>query len=253
LLTAYFFGDIPSFEWVSKVVLEFPNFYSQAKKTGESSETLWQRLAEMGRKAPFHPTGFPADLLLKTHLKASSDHPFLDRTRGAILVVRNPRDVAISAINYLRLMGKRVIDDEKTYLHEFVSQGGDPQWKSYGYGTWEEHTRSWLEQRRFPVLLVKYEDLHADVVAEFERVIRFLHVNVDRSRLVRATELAEFRNLRQLEADRRRQAHLFPGHDKQLFMNRGQVRNSLATIDTNLDRRFEKVFRKGMKRFGYAA
>jgi hypothetical protein len=253
LLTAYFCGDIQDFGWVSKLVLEFPNFYGQSKRAGESTEVLWQRLLKLSQELSCRPSDFPDDLFLKTHQTASADHPFLDRTRCAILVVRNPRDVAMSAINYLRLMGKRVIDCEKTYLQQFVSHRGDPQWKRHGYGTWEGHTHSWLEQRGFPVLLVKYEDLHANVVSEFERILRFIDAPIDHDRIVTATKLAEFQNLRKLETRRRGDGHLFPGHDKQLFMNRGEVRNSLATIDADLDQNFERTFQAGMKRFGYVA
>jgi hypothetical protein len=168
-------------------------------------------------------------------------------------VVRNPRDIAMSAINYLKLLGKRVIDDERAYLGEFLRHGGDPLWKRYGYGTWHEHACSWLRQHSFPVLLIRYEDLHANVVAEFEKVLRFIGAPVDHDRVVRAAERSDFQNLRRMENDRRQEKHFFPGHDKQLFMHRGRVCNSLADIAPELDREFEVGFRQGMRELGYAA
>lgn len=174
LLSAYFFGECPHWNSVSRVVLEFPKLYGQAQKAGDSPETLWRRLLELGDKLPPRPPGFPPDLFLKTHHAATAGHPFFDRTQRAVLVVRNPRDVAMSAINHLNLLGERKVDDKRAYLQEFLRHGGDPVWKGYGFGTWREHARSWLRPHPFPVLLIRYEDLHADVVAEFEKIVRFI-------------------------------------------------------------------------------
>jgi aryl sulfotransferase len=253
LLSAYFFDERPRWDWVSRVVLEFPNFYGQAQQAGDSNATLWQRLLEIGEGMPQRPPDYPQGLFLKTHQAATADHPFLDRTQRAILVVRNPRDIAMSAINYLNLLGKRKVDDERAYLDEFLRHGGDPVWKRHGYGTWREHARSWLDQLPFPVLLIRYEDLHTDVVAEFEKVVRFIGAPVDHGRIVRAAQRSDFQSLRRMEDERRREKHLFPGHDKQLFMHRGRVCNSLAEIDVDLDRGFEKEFQQGMTELGYAA
>lgn len=253
LLTAYFYDECPHWQSVSQVVLEFPYHYTQARKAGDSAKTLWQRLLEVNQWRPSRPAGFPDDLFLKTHEAATADHPFIDRTRRAVLVVRNPRDIAVSAFNYLKLLGDRKVVDEQTYLREFVRHGGDPAWKRFGYGTWQEHSRSWLGDHPFPVLLIRYEDLHADVAAEFEKVLRFIDAPVDPERIEQAVAQADFQNLRRLEEARRQKKYIFPGHDKHFFMNRGRVCNSLANIDPDLDRDFEEGFQQGMKELGYAA
>ncbi len=46
-----------------------------------------------------------APLLAKTHFELSDAHPELSRTDRALHIVRNPRDVLLSALNYRRLNG----------------------------------------------------------------------------------------------------------------------------------------------------
>jgi hypothetical protein len=253
LLSAYFFDAVVSWDAVAQIVLEFPPLLARAKKEGLSDLQLWQQLVELKRQRPAVPPGFPEDLFLKTHHAATEDHPFLNRARKAVVLVRNPRDVALSAFNFLRLKNRRPISDEKAYLKEFLRHGGDPSWKQIGFGTWLEHTNSWLAAHHFPAHLVRYEDLHVDPAREFEGILRFLDAPIDRERIARAIQQADFRNLKRLEVQRRDEGHLFPGHAERLFMNKGRVQNSLAEIDRKIDRDFESEFQEGLRQFGYAA
>ena len=101
--------------------------------------------------------------------------------------------------------------------------------------------------------MVRYEDLHADVVAQFERIVRFLGAPVDRSRLEWAAEQASFDSLRRLEIAQKADTPDSATKAGRFFINRGQVRKSLASIDAELDLRFKDAFADGMRQLGYAA
>ena len=93
---------------------------------------------------------------------------------GAVVIVRDPRDVAPSLANH---SGKS-IDDTIGFM-------GD---REAGFGTktnrlhnqlrqklpgWSGHVASWLDQRDLPVHLVRYEDLQADTLGALRRVLNF--------------------------------------------------------------------------------
>jgi hypothetical protein len=252
LLSAYFYQELHSWDAINDVVVTYAKYHGLAQRAGESNDQLWNQLTRLRAAQPPRHDGFPDDLFLKTHQLASSEHPFFERSRKAILIVRNPRDVATSAINYLRLKQQARASDEKKYLEEFCLHQGDPGWKLEKCGSWQEHAESWLNQPRFPVLQVRYEDLHADAATQLERILRFIDAPIDYDCIRRATELASFDNLKRLEMARSCQPPC-SRESKRYLINRGEVRNSLASIDAVLDLRFEEVFAKGMRKLGYAA
>lgn len=109
--------------------------------------------------------GFRRPRLLKSHEYFDPRYP---RT---IYLVRHPADVAISYHTYLL---KRQRIPSTTRLDEFVAtlfSTGGPD----AYGSWGDHVGSWLGARqgtdRF--LLLRYEDLHADPLANLRRVAAF--------------------------------------------------------------------------------
>jgi hypothetical protein len=247
LLAAYAHGQIKDLEARSAIVLEFPYYYGASRRANESPATLWETLLHQQQRYPTPPPDFPRGLFLKTHLAASDRHPFIERTQRAILVVRNPRDAALSAINYFRWTGEREIADPRAFPCSFLAPGGDPHWKRDGYGTWLGHAQSWLKVKGFPVHLIRYEDLHRDPVSELKRIIQFLEAPCDHARVRRAVELASFENLRKLEEarhDRRASSTTF-------FFNRGTVGNSLQQFGRDLNRRFRDRFASGLAEPGY--
>ena len=81
-------------------------------------------------------------------------------------------------------------------------------------GTWSGHVASWLEQSAMPTCVARYEDLLADPIAGFGRIVRFAGLVWQPARLARAVDRAAFTRLRAQEAEqgygeRRRTAPTF--------------------------------------------
>jgi hypothetical protein len=65
---------------------------------------------------------------------------------------------------------------------------------------WHEHVEAWLANPHgAELLIVKYEELHHDPVAQLRRICSFVGIEADESRLVRASEASSFANLKQRE------------------------------------------------------
>jgi hypothetical protein len=212
---------------------------------------------------------FDADALLawqpvvyaKTHRRWGPGHPFAARTSSAIFVVRYPKDVMLSNLNYHRLLrGDESGFSDADYIKVFIGAGGDPMWLRAGFGTLDEHTASWMDAPApLPRLLVRYEDLKTDAAGQLSRIVSFLGLEQDAERIARAAADSTFERMRQLETKEKLTAGshtIFPGAKPRedwarYFVSEGRLGSTLA--DPYLDQRFNERFGPLMERLGYAA
>ncbi|MBM4107475.1 MAG: sulfotransferase domain-containing protein [Phycisphaerae bacterium] len=227
----------------------------------ESTAQVAQRFPDIHVTPTLPETG--ARVIAKTHLKWTDQHPGADRTERAVLIVRHVRDAFLSALNFRRLHDEKETITRLTpeqYALEFIQAAGDRVWDSLGYGTWPGHARSWLDQPRFPVHLVRFEDLRRDTAGHLHPLLTFLSIPADDAAIERAVDLAGFDRMRALE-QREKSATpdrnpVFAGDQRQMrkgymFMNAGAVGQSLSHIRPDLDALFDKRFAHTLKRLGY--
>ena len=122
-----------------------------------------------------------------------------DVTVGAIYLLRNPLDVAVSWTFHVG----------QTDVARGVARVNDPEAALGGCRSiqmrqrlfdWSRHVESWLGAP-FPVLRVRYEGLLADTAGQLARMARFLGLDgaSDEGRLRRAVACADFARLRKDE------------------------------------------------------
>lgn len=142
----------------------------------------------------------PGPLLRKVHsayVVNRAGEPLFpqDVTAGAVYIVRNPLDVAVSWAFHAEdgdcaRSIARLNDPDNT-----LGGGGKMQLRQRLLD-WSGNVESW-RSAPFPVLLVRYEDLLADTVSELRRVVRFLGwTGVTEARLRRAVAQSAFARLR---------------------------------------------------------
>ena len=197
----------------------------------------------------------------KSHDKWGPGHPCSYLTDRAVVVLRHPKDVLLSGLNYQSITGKRSAGfSPEEYVTTFIRCGGDPKWIDAGYGTLEEHTSSWMDGRASPPrLFVRYETLKADAPGELRRVVQFLGLSVDEAQLAMAVERSGFEQMRAIEVRERRDRKFSPlwgdipiiqGRAR-YFMNEGRITASLHHINPGLDRAFDQRFAGLIERLGY--
>lgn len=145
---------------------------------------------------------FGARLFHKVHdacLDTPAGQPLFpaDATAGAVCLVRNPLDIAVSWTFYkgetdfaaaVRMLAKgAVIRGRNQFPHKLPS--------------WSRHVESWTGAP-FPVLAVRYEDLLADAAGQLAAMVRFLgmEADFDEERIRQAVSFSEFERLRADEA-----------------------------------------------------
>lgn len=123
---------------------------------------------------------YPKPQLLKVHdrwQRTTSGRAMFDRnhTYGAIYIVRDPRDVAISWAHFCT----RSIDWSIGFLSDpdaVVSANprrGLPN-VAQKLGRWSDHVASWIDDSCFDPLVIRYEDLHADFAGTLNRMGDYL-------------------------------------------------------------------------------
>ena len=117
--------------------------------------------------------------LFKTHnaLGSVNNYNFTDRdnTCGCIYIVRDPRNVITSVKNYFEQNYDEALEfllDERAILSEKVKN----KYVNFNFlGSWQNHYKSWLDNKLFPTLLVKYEDLEDKALLILEEVQNFIN------------------------------------------------------------------------------
>lgn len=117
-------------------------------------------------------------------------------TAGAIYVVRNPLDVAVSFANHYQVSYERAVEalsDERYCLPRTEEQ------LEQALSSWSRHVRSWTTAPGLPLHLMRYEDMRRKPAKAFAGLVRFLRMPADPERLERATRFSSFRELQAQE------------------------------------------------------
>ena len=190
-------------------------------------------------------------LFMKTHDVWSERHPFADMGGPAVLLVRDPRDVLLSAINYHKLTRDAEADPVQ-YARTYIDNCGDPAWIKSGYGTWFEHYMSWTKQDQFPVHVVRYEQLKIEPIPALVELCAFLEFQITPEDAERAVKRSELTKLQKVEQDARADG-TFGGLNKGFkFFNKGKSGQSLDDLEPGLDEHFEQKFAMELAETGYS-
>lgn len=190
-----------------------------------------------------------ATRLVKTHNYAGAfdGHPThnMQVTAGAVYVVRNPLDVAVSMSHHFGLSLDEAID---RLASEQVATANDSLFVTQFLGSWSMHVRSWadLAGERFAVL--RYEDMLAKPGKQLAKVARLIGLGQDRARIERAVRHAAFRNLAALEREHGFAEAVNPATR---FFREGRTNQWRSILSPGQVRRVIAAHREQMARFRY--
>jgi hypothetical protein len=127
---------------------------------------------------------------------------FDPRYQTVIYIVRDPRDVLVSAYHYaIKLNALPPGMGIEKFVPALLNGSFDfGRLVSPRFGSWHDNVASWLamrSNRRF--LLLRYEDMIEDPERELVRVADFLNIGATPARLARAVALSSADRMRELE------------------------------------------------------
>ncbi|MGA2713896.1 MAG: sulfotransferase domain-containing protein [Bryobacteraceae bacterium] len=124
-----------------------------------------------------------------------------EATAGAIYIVRNPLDVAISFAHHSAISLDRAIaimaSKDFSYYMDVPIRNLNQRLLS-----WSEHVLSWIDRAPFPVRLIKYEDMHERPIETFTGIARFCGLPCDSFTVERALRHSSFEQMQMQEHKR---------------------------------------------------
>ena len=188
-------------------------------------------------------------ILVKTHNALILDRgvPTINFavTSGAIYVVRNPLDVAISYAHHLA----RKIDYAIDAMEIFNAETRVNDKVVYEvYGSWSQHVASWTKKPHRAIYVMRYEDMLEKPLDTFGKLAKHLLLSPTPAQLKKAIELSSFDRLKKLEQEEGFVEK--PKHAERFFREgrSGQWRDQLTKEQIN---RIVVAHSEQMRRFGY--
>jgi hypothetical protein len=119
-------------------------------------------------------------------------------TAGAIYIVRNPLDVAISFSHHMSASIDTAI--EEMALDDLETAVGDKAVYEV-YGSWSQHVDSWTRKSHRTIYVMRYENMLADPFRTFGGLARHLLMKPTDDQLRLAIERSSFEILKKQEED----------------------------------------------------
>jgi len=177
--------------------------------------------------------------VIKTH------EPYRKEYRKAIYIVRDVRDVALSA--HARTAEIGISDPQfDVFLRKFL-EGHANQ-----YGTWHVHLRSWLDGPLAgdgKLLVIKFEDLRKNPEDAVTRMVEFAEVKVDTARIRAALANNSVERMRAKEEKSKKLFQSKTEHGR--FVRKGAIQGWRASMTTAQLQIFESYAGAELARMGY--
>lgn len=191
----------------------------------------------------------PAAVFIKTHNARIEDRGWptinLGVSIGAVYLVRNPLDVAISWARFRGVSVDEAIADMAREGNETEPNGDDVHMV---LGSWSQNVRSWTAPANPLVLVIRYEDMLDDPLHVFTAVTDHLAIDCVRDDVVRAIQLSSFDELQSAE---RASGFLEKPPEANMFFRKGRAGQWRDVLSAEQVDRIVSVHGEQMARFGY--
>lgn len=188
-------------------------------------------------------------IFLKTHNVLAMDrgHSLFNFavTSGAVYIVRNPLDVAISLAHHAGTTIDQAID---TMAMDNAETPVDDKFIHEVWSSWSRHVGSWTRKPHPAILVMRYEDMLAEPDKSFTGLARHLQLDAMREEIALAIERSSFDKLQDEEgradfAERPQQA--------ERFFREGRAGQWREVLTPQQVERIAATHREQMARFGY--
>jgi hypothetical protein len=164
---------------------------------------------------------------------------------GAIYVVRNPLDVAVSMTHHFGIGIDEAID---RLGDENVATANDALFVTQILGSWSLHVKGWADLASDRILVLRYEDLIEKPLKPFTRVAKLVGLGQDRTRVERAIKHAGFQSLSSME---KKHGFVEASDKAGRFFRKGRTNEWREVLSREQAQRVIGAHREQMLRFGY--
>jgi len=172
----------------------------------------------------------------------------VEATRGAVCLIRNPLDVAVSYANHNNISIEKSVESICNRKHAFnkTVKGKSNQLRQILH-TWSGHIESWLDAD-INKLVVRYEDMLEQPISSFTSIAQFLDIETSQQEIVLALEKSHFDILRKQEEEI---GFKEKAPKVKHFFRKGVVGDWQSVLSEEQIEKIVSVNRSGMQRMGY--
>jgi len=259
-VTAYYFCENGIFD-IDKLILiqDYPNkqFFKETVKKGEIHKH-WESSQKnicSEKKVKF----------LKTHnsLITAFGNKFTkpEYTLGVIHIIRDPRNIITSLKNHYDFetyeRALKFMQDKNKVLEDY------PHLKNYAktniINSWRINYQSWIFNKNFRRLTIRYEDMIENPQQTFEKLVVFINTlmrfkdKVDPKKLSNAIETTNFKSLQDIENQGKFTENVYSLKDnrKIKFFYQGPKNNWKKNLDESIIKKMNELYMKDLKFFKY--
>lgn len=196
---------------------------------------------------------------VKTHSAFLNGFTNYQNTLGAIYIIRDPRNVAISAANHFNYS---IEESVNRLLRSCVLGGFNSKINRYQVAhhitSWSMNYLSWkLLKKQNRYLLIKYEDLTKNTEFIFNKILEFVYklmsqeLSIDKNKFNNVIESTKFEKLQKLEQENIFEEAAEHDGQRKTFFKYGPKENSKKILDKSLKEKIETNLKNEMKELGY--
>jgi len=218
---------------------------------GRVADQTVEAIAALRCRAQERAVGLNKNVIpMKTHsyLGEEHGHPIfsMKATFGAVYILRDPRDLVLSAADHFGLTLDAMIAKMADPLAACAAMPGVIVHELQS--SWSNHVESWTKWNHPGIFTVRYEDLLASPLDQFSRVARHFGITTDKARIKKAIEFSSFKQLQTMEAEQGFAER--SGHSERFFRS-GRAGGWRDQLTADQVARIESDHGAQMKRFGY--
>jgi aryl sulfotransferase len=120
----------------------------------------------------------------------------IDLTERAVYIVRDPRDVCLSFSKYLDKVPSQTAVSMNNPEYGIIQNDA---LVTTVLNTWSNHVKSWAKYDKFPIHVVRYEDLCENLISTFISILEFCNIEVDLDRVMTAVKTCSIDNFSEQE------------------------------------------------------
>lgn len=202
--------------------------------------------------------------IFKTHniLGSINNNNFTNKknTVGAIYIVRDPRNVLTSLQNHYELSKDEALKfmlSEKKYIYDYHVKNDFSDFQFIS--SWEKNYKSWINQKIFPVKLIRYEDLSIKTLEILAEIIEFIQNitqekkdfnNLKAQNCVKSTNFENMKNIEQNNGFI--ESVLSKNDSKKIpFFHLGPKNDWQSIFDKNYQKKLKLIFENNLRELNY--
>ena len=263
LLSSYYFSEDGTFnQKYLKMIDQFPqksyfkSFNYNPKIVSDTSQ-FWIKAQEKineNNKLNFFKTHNILGSINKTNFTNKKN------TLAAIYIVRDPRNIITSIQNHYELSKDEALKfmlNEKKFIYNYNTKDDFSDFQFIS--SWEKNYNSWINQKIFPVKIVKYEDLVSKTFDTFSDIVKFIQNNTgikknfNHLRAQNSVKSTNFNNMKNIEKNIGFQESVLSKNDSKKipFFHLGPKNDWKNIFDQNYQKKLNSIFGINLKELNY--